>query len=230
METYSQFQEDLIIWSFFKKKTDGVFLEIGANEPKTLSQTYLLEKNGWNGVLIEPMPGLATKLRKERSAQVFEVAVSSSDNEGKAYLVLDGAESFIQPEKPKGNHTEITVTTIDKVLEKARIKEIDFLSIDIEGEELPALQNFNIKKYKPKLILIEDHCENLKKHRYLQAQDYHLVNRIGCNNWYVPKGDRVSFTKQVSRYQLIRKLYLGMPTRKARLFLRKFKFSRHYRD
>ncbi len=40
---------------------NGVYVDVGANEPFIGSQTYLLEENGWDGLLIEPQPDLAGK-------------------------------------------------------------------------------------------------------------------------------------------------------------------------
>ncbi len=41
----------------------GFFVDVGANDPKDISQSWHLEQMGWNGILIEPQPDLARKLR-----------------------------------------------------------------------------------------------------------------------------------------------------------------------
>jgi len=51
----------------------GFFVEVGANDPRERSQTWHLEQAGWTGLLIEPQPDLAAKLRAMRSAKVFAV-------------------------------------------------------------------------------------------------------------------------------------------------------------
>ena len=75
-------QEMRLIAVFFGNRK-GYFVEVGANEPRERSQTWHLEQAGWTGVLIEPQPALAAKLRAARSAQVFAVACSSPDDAGK---------------------------------------------------------------------------------------------------------------------------------------------------
>ncbi len=45
--SYSQFGEDQLVWKYFTNKSDGFFVEVGANDPENLSQTLLLEQNGW---------------------------------------------------------------------------------------------------------------------------------------------------------------------------------------
>jgi hypothetical protein len=62
--------EKVQVWEFFGFRTDGFYIEVGANDPKTLSQTWLLEKVGWRGILIEPLP---------RCAQPHEIQWISSD-------------------------------------------------------------------------------------------------------------------------------------------------------
>jgi hypothetical protein len=64
-------QEKQLVAAFFGGRK-GYFVEVGANEPQLRSQTWHLEQAGWTGVLIEPQPGLADKLRAaQRSARVF---------------------------------------------------------------------------------------------------------------------------------------------------------------
>ncbi|MDP4126712.1 MAG: FkbM family methyltransferase [Bacillota bacterium] len=192
-------------------------MEIGAHHPTSLSQTWLLEKNRWKGVLIEPLPHLADKLRKKRkNSIVFECAVSEPGKTGDAYILINEKDALSEVifEKPKtGKYKEIKVRTINEILSEAKCKYIDFLSIDIEGMEIPALTGFDFLKYKPKLIIIEDHCANLVKHRFLKEKGYKIVNRSGCNNWYIPKGLRYTGKRMVSRLELIRKLYLELPFR-----------------
>jgi hypothetical protein len=61
----------------------GYFVDVGANDPKDISQTWHLEQKGWQGILIEPQPALAEKLREQRRARVFACACSSPQNSGK---------------------------------------------------------------------------------------------------------------------------------------------------
>ena len=70
---------------FFEERTDGFFLEVGAKLPFLGSQTWHLEKRGWRGILVEPIPDQAEGLRRERpGSQVFEAACSSPDKRGPA--------------------------------------------------------------------------------------------------------------------------------------------------
>ena len=53
--------QDTLIAELLGSKRDGVFIDIGANDGVTISNTYFLEKElGWSGVAIEPIPSIFT--------------------------------------------------------------------------------------------------------------------------------------------------------------------------
>src|SRR5579862_2381957 len=151
--------EDLIekqlVWEFFGRKREGFFVEVGANDPRSGSQTWLLEENGWRGVLVEPQAALCEKLRRARSrSQVFQAACSGPEREGEALLHIGTHDGVSTLEKQRDSHdlqfvgTErVKVTTLDKVLREAGAGRIDFLSIDVEGHEIEVLRGFDFEKY-----------------------------------------------------------------------------------
>ncbi len=160
--------EDLIekhlVWEFFDRKHEGVFVEVGANDPHNGSQTWLLEQNGWTGMLVEPQAALCDKLRRERkNSAVFQVACSGPDKEGEASLHIAAHDGISTLEPQADSHgiqfvgTErVKITTLDKVLSMAGTVKVDFLSLDVEGYEIEVMRGFDFKKYQPSLILIED--------------------------------------------------------------------------
>ena len=80
---------------FFHGARDGFFVDVGANEPTDGSQTWHLEKLGWRGVVIEPQPRLAQKLKEQRRAAVFACACSSPQNAGKMLPFQTAGISFV---------------------------------------------------------------------------------------------------------------------------------------
>ena len=50
--------EDQLKDQFFGEARDGYFVDVGANDPKNMSQSWQLEQKGWRGVLVEPQPVL----------------------------------------------------------------------------------------------------------------------------------------------------------------------------
>jgi len=89
------------------------------------------------------------------------------------------------------------------------------LSIDVEGHELEVLSGFDFARWRPRLILLEDHVGNLKKHRLLRAAGYRLIRRFENNGWYVPSDAPIGVAPR-ERWDIVRKYYLGLPFRIAR--------------
>jgi FkbM family methyltransferase len=200
----------------------GFFVEVGANEPQADSQTWQLEQKGWTGVLVEPQPDLAEELRRTRSAKIYAVACSSPQRAGRAVRIhLAGPHSSLDPElivsgiSVEGS-IEVPARTLDDILSDAGAPApIDFLSIDVEGHEIEVLAGFDIARWRPRLILIEDHVVSLDKHRHLTRAGYRLVRRTGLNAWYLPSASAGPLD-WLGRWQLFRKYYLGLPFRVLR--------------
>jgi len=200
----------------------GFFVDVGANDPQIGSQSFALEQAGWHGVLIEPQPDLAAKLQENRTAQVFAVACSSPGNAGKTMpLYLAGMLSSLDSAlaltgmRPNGA-VEVPTRTLDDMLtEAAAPSPIDFLSIDIEGHEIEAFAGFDFARWRPRLILMEDHVTSLAKHRVLQRSGYRLIRRTGLNGWYVP-AEAAPRLGLLGGWALARKYYLALPIRMLR--------------
>lgn len=215
-------KEQRMVRAFFDGARNGYFVEVGANDPIERSQTWHLEQLGWTGVLIEPQPDLAVKLVKSRRAVVFAAACSSpKDAGGTLPLYVAGPLSSLNrehmaPGAEPESVIEVPVRTLDDILAEANSPSpIDFLSIDVEGHELEVLHGFDFARWKPRMIMIEDHVGSLEKHWYLQSSGYRLIRRVGNNGWYVP----ASAAANVSwgdRWEILRKYYLALPFRVAR--------------
>ncbi|SRR6266545_2714598 len=213
--------EARLVREFFGGAT-GYFVEVGANDPKQWSQTFHLEERGWSGILVEPQPTLADKLRQQRSAKVYAVACSSPANSGKSMtLNLAGIHSSLDPkffvfQVRSESAIEVPIRTLDEILIDAEAPApLDFVSIDVESHEIEVLDGFDLGRWRPKLLLMEDLVLNLRLHRYLQSRGYKWVRRTGINAWYVPAATPMQVSL-VGKLQFIRKYFLGVPFRNLR--------------
>jgi FkbM family methyltransferase len=210
------------VQEFFAHAPGGYFVEVGANRPREESQTWHLEQLGWTGILIEPQPNLADELRMARTAAVFAVACSSRKNAGRPmHLYVAGALSSLDrdrmaPGARPERVIEVPVRTLDEILTEAGAPPgFEFLSIDVEGHEREVLDGFDLARWRPRLVLLEDHVGNLEKHRFLKAAGYRLIRRCENNGWYVPR-DAAVIVAPRQRWEIVRKYYLGLPFRIAR--------------
>jgi FkbM family methyltransferase len=213
-----EYREKYLIWEFFDFSREGYFVDVGAFHSRDASQTWLLEKMGWKGIVIEPQPENAEELRQNRPfSKVYQTALSRPGNEGESNFFVDSVFSTLLPgtrshTKPYDRQITVSVTTLDKILEKEGHPRIDFLKIDVEGTELDCLRGFDIERYRPKLIFVEDIFLNLDLHHYLSSKGYRLFRRSRYNNWYVPKDDG-RHPSLFEKIKLFRKMVLGTPLR-----------------
>ena len=215
-------REQELVREFFGGARSGFFVEVGANRPQLASQTWHLEELGWTGVLIEPQPNLADELARKRSAKVFAAACSAPENAGKRMrLHVAGALSSLDrrhmaPGAELERIIDVPVRTLDDILVEAKAPVgFDFLSVDVEGHELEVLSGFDFARWRPRLILLEDHVRNLAKHRFLEHAGYRLIRRCENNGWYVPRDATVTVPPG-ERWEIVRKYYLALPFRIVR--------------
>jgi hypothetical protein len=113
---------------------------------------------------------------------------------------------------------EVPARTLDDILEEAKAPApIDFVSIDVEGHEVEVLKGFDLRRWQPRLLLIEDQVSNLDTHRFVTGLGYRLIRRTGLNGWYVPAtdGQHLPFFS-FGYWQIVRKYYLALPIRALR--------------
>lgn len=173
---------------------NGFFLEVGANNGFSESNTYYLERfRNWQGILIEPIPHLYQECVKERpKSQVFNCALVSQDfpdNEiemmyGHLMSLVTGAfdDDKIEAERVaiagrKLGFTpykiKVPAKTLTSILDEANVDKINFFSLDVEGFELNALQGLDFDKYRPEFMLVE--CLNEQSFQEIAAyiSDYY---------------------------------------------------------
>lgn len=201
---------------------NGYFVEVGANEPRLRSQTWHLEQAGWTGVLVEPQPDLVRELRASRTAKVFAVACSSPGNAGRTMpLHVAGPLSSLDRSGMAPGATpqaviEVPIRTLDSILEEAEAPVgFDFLSIDVENHEIEVLSGFSLARWKPRLVMLEDHVADLAKHMFMTGAGYRIVRRYENNGWYVPR-DSEARMQPADVWEVVRKYYLALPVRKLR--------------
>ena len=86
--TYAQCGEDIIIKFLFDSLLihRGTYMDIGANDPIKYNNTYLLYKNGWHGVNIDPQAEAINKFNKLRKRDKnLQIGVGATTGDFKFY-------------------------------------------------------------------------------------------------------------------------------------------------
>lgn len=222
--------EDQAVLAFFGGRSDGYFVDVGANHG---GYSLPFEQAGWNGVLIEPLPDLAENLRRTRKAPVAETVCTEPGQAGGMVTFYRGEAtglSTMHPDEPSqrgiAEAIERPAATLDSVLERHDAPEgIDLIKLDVEMHELQVLKGFDFGRWKPALIVVEDHAYDHRLHRYITGNGYRYYARYNLNSWYVPEGSphRAS---ALMRYAFFRKYYLGLPPRALKRAIRKRRRAR----
>jgi FkbM family methyltransferase len=147
----------------------GVFVEAGAHDGYTQSNTYFLERfRGWSGVLVEAVPELYERCSRRRPhARVFNCALVDSDFAGTSTEVQFGdlmstvgadgehAAGGLRVAGQRGYSTRVPARTLSSVLDEASAGAIDLLVLDVEGRELDVLGGLDMQRHRPAYAMIE---------------------------------------------------------------------------
>lgn len=184
--TFSQFGEDLVVSSLPGfDKIDGYYVDIGAFHPIRLSNTYFFHRKGWKGINVEPNPKQFPLFEKARKADInLNLAISASP--GTLNFICEDQFSRISSTDSTDNNpttTKVRTETLSRILDDhlPPNQQIDFLSVDCEGHDLVVIESNDWTRYRPKVILVEEHgaLEESEVYQFLIAQSYSFYVRVG---------------------------------------------------
>ena len=194
---FSQHGEDCVLRHWIPRNTKGFYVDVGCYHPKKGSNTYFLYQRGWRGVNVDIDPYKILSFRLARPKDINVVA-AVSDRVDRAIVRSDkwhSCRTTISDTPPTDDLCEVReveTATLNSILDATpyRNKMIDLLNVDVEGLDLNVLRGLDFNRYRPELILVENHVANLTQllaselHQFLSAQNYTLVNWVGCTLFY----------------------------------------------
>lgn len=191
-------------------KTDGTFIEIGANDGKTGSFTYNLAKIGWKGINCEPVPRLYNMCCENHKYHTNVINLQLACGEKKEVLQIIDADTLSTIDKDmeniyktlnwskynfqnNQNYISINVDKLDTILSDNNINHIDLMVLDVEGYEENVLKGFSIDKYTPSIFIIEipDQFKDYINNKNLIDKFKRLRNYFSKNNYTLLVNDVV---------------------------------------
>ncbi len=164
---------DLRLDERFGHRRNGFFVEAGACDGFYESNTYFLERaRGWSGLLIEPTPVFARAARRARGgSRVVECAlVPDGFAEDFVALRFGGSMTVIEDESAHAWVSAVKegialdqpehvyrapARTLSQVLDEIGAREVDLLSLDVEGYEAQVLDGLDFARHAPRFMLVE---------------------------------------------------------------------------
>jgi FkbM family methyltransferase len=200
-----------VITEVFPQKTGGFFLEIGAADGFSDSNTYVLEKRyHWSGICVEPNPELFAALTKRHMRSCICVPCAVDEERGFVDFVLAGQASglvlgesdnspakrpeFVRTARSLGRVITVEVLPLAELLDKYSAPDvIDYFSLDVEGLETRILRHFPFDRYRFLSMTVERPTPQLNT--ILFRNGYHFVRNSLYDTFYIheslPGFDRI---------------------------------------
>jgi FkbM family methyltransferase len=206
-QSKSQLQQDLFVLSQLNFKKNGYFVEFGASNGVTISNTWLLEKLfNWDGIVAEPSSYWHKELHANRGCHIETDCVWSKSGETLMFNEVNTEKANYGPElstidafssvdshaqtRQSGKKYQVNTISLNDLLSKYNAPTtIDYLSIDTEGSEFEILSNFDYNKYDVKIITCEHNYTPMREEifDFLTSKNYkrkfeHLSK---WDDWYI---------------------------------------------
>jgi FkbM family methyltransferase len=196
-------QDQYVYETFFKNKKNGVFVDIGAHDGISFSNTYFFEKQlGWTGLCVEPLPEIFQKLKANRRAICVDGCIYDQASEAKFLRVKGYAEMLsgvIKNYDPRhlariyseiasmgGSSEVITVKcyNLTQLLLDNKLTKVDYMSIDTEGGELEILKSIDFSQVEIDVLDVENNYLTPDFEAFLKPLGYVKVAQLGCDEVY----------------------------------------------
>ncbi len=179
------------------------YCDIGAADPKRLSNTYLLYERGASGVLVEPDPeqaevlgkarprdtvlnvGVAFDERRRATLKRFTARVFNTFSAEQANAVLESSKTWGSDQRQQiVDEVEVSLVPINDILAQHFAGGIHFVSIDAEGVDFLILKAIDFDRFRPKMICIERSRTTAELDSVLNPHGYQLVSVTPDNAVY----------------------------------------------
>jgi len=181
--SYSQWNQDRLLWPLLSQIENGFFVESGAFDGEDMSNTLLYEQLGWSGLLVEPTPSIfQTLMTKHRRAYSFQGCLSPRPTA----TVLKFSDSRLNGwgHIAEGSGFTVVAQPLTALMDQIGQKTVDFWSLDIEGSEAAVLAATDFKKIEVGVLLIEMNKDEQNNKEIQDVMNKEGFKRIGHSKYF----------------------------------------------
>ena len=189
-KSYSQYGEDIVIAKELQnwRPKDAIFMDVGANHPTRISNTYLLYRKGWCGIAVEPNAELV-KLHRLFRPRDIQVNVGAGREASLLQFYVSRTpvlSSFAKAEVKYLSRLEyLPILSVDQLLRPFQDKKIALLSIDTEGFDYAVLEGAKDTLKRAYLVCVEANTlDEQNRIHTLLVEDFELSATFGCNQLF----------------------------------------------
>jgi hypothetical protein len=208
----SQSDEDVILLDWFNGLCGGSYIEMGALDGVTYSNSYVFNRAfGWKGLMVELGPSNFKLLRENRPKELALVNAGVCEKKRMLHYVerplapaVGGIWEFAAPGFKKKWWPDIKDVNSQGVIpiECSPLQDIidehigkqayfDFFSLDIEGAEVEAMHSIDFQRVGFGIILVEsdewDALKNMALRTFLESKGYIFLMDRKRSYWFVNK-------------------------------------------
>ena len=189
----SQFAEDVTLGRLFPREFKGFFVDVGCFHPKKYNNTWRLYKRGWRGINID-VDSIKVEGFNIVRRQDTNITCAVSDSAGEVtfyssgfYSLGNSLDSHFGEGKPGYMKKTVKSDTLTAIIDGTSYKnrQIDFLSVDVEGHDAVVLKSLDFDRYAPRMIAVEAHralfteIVETELYQFLMEKGYCLVGWTG---------------------------------------------------
>lgn len=198
--SFAQSGEDMILATILCQVKKGFYVDIGANNPYIQSNTHFFYKNGWRGINIDVLPNSMKTFKKIRKNDInLEIAISDKEEHLQYFMFSSSFYNTFSSEAVEETKKvsefigvqKLRTQKLSDIFGNYNVKEIDFMSVDVEGYDLQVLKSNNWNKYRPKIIITEYYAKELNNikndeiYKLMDANGYIYFCNTPTNVFYI---------------------------------------------
>lgn len=185
----------------FNGKRNGTFVEIGGYDGLTGSNCLFFElMRGWKGLIVEPSPTYHAACAAFRRSTCLKLAVGAEKGTAEFLEITEGMKQMSglvdsynpelrsqveQDPRHKGEVIEVKVQTLDQILSGNHLRQIDYISLDVEGAEKAVLQSFPFEKYQIAAWTVENNARDREVPELMRQKGFKRIEAIGVDDVYI---------------------------------------------